>query len=290
MSADIKKYSFKEGLSQEFETVDLADFFGRNFEKLTTVHRAGFYEIIWFHTGNVTIWVDFEPIQIEANAVLFLDKDVVKRIDNVSTPKGRAILFTDGFYCRTEADTRYLRNSILFNDLFSIAPLKVEMHVQWLTGLFDQMSDELGKKKDAFQDDILKNLLHNFLLQSERIKRTQDFAEVKKGVDLDYTMRLKELLDQGYKTQKQVAHYAGKLNITEKRLNQATGKVLGKTPKEIIDDRVNLEARRMLGHTKSSVKEIGFSLGFEEPTNFIKYFKKHNGATPSEFRSRFSTE
>ncbi|WP_459640649.1 helix-turn-helix domain-containing protein [Flavobacterium sp. CGRL2] len=60
--------------------------------------------------------------------------------------------------------------------------------------------------------------------------------------------------------------------------------MLGKTPKEIIDDRVMLEAKRLLAHTNENVKEISYELGFEEPTNFIKYFRKHSNSTPVEFR------
>jgi AraC family transcriptional regulator, transcriptional activator of pobA len=69
-------------------------------------------------------------------------------------------------------------------------------------------------------------------------------------------------------------------------LNQATTKVLGKSPKEIIDNRILLEAKRLLAHTNENVKEIAYTLGFEEPTNFIKYFKKHSTFTPTEFREK----
>ena len=57
--------------------------------------------------------------------------------------------------------------------------------------------------------------------------------------------------------------------------------------KELIDERVVLEAKRMLVHTSNSIKEIGFDLGFDEPTNFIKYFRKHEEKTPIEFRKSF---
>jgi AraC-like DNA-binding protein len=53
---------------------------------------------------------------------------------------------------------------------------------------------------------------------------------------------------------------------------------------------VVLEAKRLLAHTTSSIKEIGFELGFDEPTNFIKYFRKHVASTPIDFRSKFIKE
>jgi hypothetical protein len=78
-----------------------------------------------------------------------------------------------------------------------------------------------------------------------------------------------------------------KCSTCEKRLGQATSKVLGKTPKELINDRTLLEAKRLLVHGNQSIKEIGFYLGFEEPTNFIKYFRKHTDKTPVEFRESY---
>nr|WP_246164293.1 helix-turn-helix domain-containing protein [Xanthovirga aplysinae] len=77
--------------------------------------------------------------------------------------------------------------------------------------------------------------------------------------------------------------------ITTKRLNKATSSVLGKSPKEIVGNRIILEAKRLLAYTNESIKEIGFHLGFEEPTNFIKYFRKHCNVTPFEFRENFSS-
>jgi AraC-like DNA-binding protein len=100
----------------------------------------------------------------------------------------------------------------------------------------------------------------------------------------------RDLLEAHYKDQKQVSYYAAQLLITEKRLNQATTKVLDKTPKEIIDDRIMLEAKRLLAHTSENIKEVGYALGFEEPTNFIKYFKKHASTTPTEFRENLTLD
>jgi AraC-like DNA-binding protein len=217
---------------------------------------------------------------------LFLNKDTAQRFDNKTKFGGKAILFTDSFFCKTESDTRFLRNSILFNDLFSVSQIQVNKQFKLFADLLQQMTDELQNIKDNSQADILQNLLHNFLLHAERERRKQNFTEIKKGADLDYVMLFKDLLERGYKSQKQVNNYAKQILITEKRLNQATTKVLGKSPKEIIDDRIMLEAKRTLAHTTESVKEIGYNLGFEEPTNFIKYFKKHSKLTPTEFREK----
>lgn len=286
MTTDIKKYDFKAGLSQEFEILDLSLLYTKAKSILTNPHRSGFYHIIWFQDCNVTHLVDFNPIKIKPHSLLFLNKDIVHRFDNKEQLKGKIILFTDTFFCKTEADVRFLRKSILFNDLLSVSQIHIENQSELFKTILQLMATELEITTDDLQATILQNFLHNFLLLSEREIRNQNFIKIKKGPDLDYVILFKDLLEANYKSQKQVNYYAKQIIISEKRLNQATTKVLGKSPKELIDERVLLEAKRILAHTTESVKEIAYYLGFEEPTNFIKYFKKHTAATPTEFREQ----
>ena len=286
MKTEIKKFEFKPGLSHEFEIVDIGDLYRDFKDALTTIHRAGFYHIIWFQKGAPTHLVDFNPIEIQPNSLLFLNKDTVQRFDNKTKFEGKAILFTASFFGKTQADVNYLRNSVLFNNLFAVSQIKINQAEKIFADILHSMTEELQKINDNLQADILQNLLHNFLLVAERERRKQHYTEVKKGADLDFVMQFKELLESNFNNKKQVNFYAKALNITEKRLNQATSTIFGATPKKIIDDRVILEVKRILAHTTESIKEIGYSLGFDEPTNFIKYFKKHTYSTPVEFRQK----
>ena len=290
MKSAIRKYSFKQGLPQEFELVGIGELYKQHSDTLTTPHRTGFYHILWFQKGNPTHLVDFNPIKIKPNTILFLNRDTVQRFDKKGGFDGKAILFTDNFFCKTERDTKSLRSNILFNDLFLVSQVQTSKTTSLFAGLFQLMETELENEKDSSQSDILKNLLHNFLLLSERERRKQDFTEIKKGADLDYLMLFKVLLESNYRKLKKVSDYAKKISVTEKRLNQATSKILDKSPKQVIDERVMLEAKRLLAHTNESIKEIGFDLGFEEPTNFIKYFRKHSHSTPVEFREQFDSD
>lgn len=288
MKSNIKKYSFKQGLPQEFELVGIGQLYNNHSDSLTTPHRASFYHILWFQKGSPTHLVDFNPVKIKPNTILFLNKDTVQRFDKKGGFDGKAILFTDSFFCKTEADIKYLRSSILFNDLFSVSQIQMSKTASLFAHLFQLMEIELENEKDISQPDILKNLLHNFLLLSERERRKQNFTEIKKSADLDYVMLFKDILENQFHNQKLVNNYARQLSVTEKRLNQATSKILDKSAKQMIDERVMLEAKRLLAHTNESVKEIGYNLGFDEPTNFIKYFRKHSNSTPVEFREQFA--
>ncbi len=287
MSQDILKYDFKEGLPQEIEILEMGPLYAEFEQELTTPHRAEFYQILWFQKGNPTHKVDFVGIDVVPNSVVFVNKNSVQQFDDKIPFDGKVLLFTANFFCKEESDIAFLKSSILFNDLFSIPKVDIPLITNLFEGLFNAIQHESSRPKDDYQADVLRNYLRNILLISERERRTQDFTEVKKGADLDLVMQFKELLENQFNHEKSVVSYANQMHITKKRLNAATSKILGLTPKKIIDDRIMLEAKRLLAHTRESVKEISFSLGFDEPTNFVKYFRKHHLSTPLEFRESF---
>lgn len=282
----IQKHGFKEGLPQEFELVNLADLYNNFFDDLIVPHRADFYQIIWFKKGNPRHMVDFNPIDIKPNSILFVDKNSVQCFDEDVAVEGEVLLFTDNFFCKTDEDTKFLRSSMLFNDLYSISTIQVKQLTHIYSSIFQFIEEELNTAKDNYQADILRNYLQNILLFSEREREKQQNKKVNKGLDIDCVIKFRDLLDKNFIEQKSVSKYADQLNVTQKRLNAATLKVMDITPKQMIDARVILEAKRLLVHTEDSVKEIGYRIGFEEPTNFVKYFKKHQGFTPTEFRKK----
>lgn len=284
----IQKYDFKEGLPQEFEILDMGKLFDNRSEEMVSPHRLDFYQILWFKQGTSTHLVDFNTVDIQPNTLLFVNKNSVQSFHNPSDLLCSSLLFTDSFFCKTDADTRYLKSNILFNDLLSIPKIQLTSSNSAIASLFSEMELELSKPKDNYQSDLLRNYLKNFLLLCERERRNQDFTPVKQDEDLDYVMQFRDMLNDQFKTEKLVSHYADLISITVKRLNKATSKVQGKTPKKLIDSRIMLEAKRLLAHTSDNVKQIGFELGFDEPTNFVKYFKKHLSSTPIEFREQFT--
>jgi AraC-like DNA-binding protein len=83
-----------------------------------------------------------------------------------------------------------------------------------------------------------------------------------------------------------VLDYAKRLGYSESTLSRACVAATGYTAKQAIDLRVALEARRMLVHSDATVAQIGHRLGFSEPTNFVKFFRRTCGVTPLDFRSR----
>ena len=73
------------------------------------------------------------------------------------------------------------------------------------------------------------------------------------------------------------------IGLSSKKLTSLSKKYLKDTPADYIHKRKILEAKRLLSNSKLSVKEVAYSLGFDQPTYFTKYFKKYTDITPKEF-------
>lgn len=91
-------------------------------------------------------------------------------------------------------------------------------------------------------------------------------------------------VEQRFRTTRTVADYAHVLGFSEKTLTRAVRAATGLTAKQYIDGRVTLEAKRLLAHSKHSTAAIAAALGFEDASNFAKFFSTRTGTTPGAFR------
>ncbi|MGX2089672.1 helix-turn-helix domain-containing protein [Xanthomonas axonopodis] len=97
--------------------------------------------------------------------------------------------------------------------------------------------------------------------------------------------KFNELLQTRFVSWHVVNLYANALGCSEKSLNRATKDAAGLTAKKFIVQRLILEVKRLLAHTDRPVHRVADSLGFEESTNFAKFFRNYVGQRPVEFRS-----
>lgn len=93
-------------------------------------------------------------------------------------------------------------------------------------------------------------------------------------------------VEQTFATTRSVSTYAQAVGTSTKTLSRVTMSLTGLSPKEIIDQRVTLEAKRLLVDSSTPIASIGTVLGFTEATNFTKYFVRTTGLTPYEFRDQ----
>lgn len=285
MKPDIQRYVFKEEAKIGFEIVDLGQVYARHKAQMILPHRTDFYHILHIESGVKKHFVDFQIIEIVGLTLVFINKDAVHHFENTESIKGMGIVFLDSFFCSNEQDTQFLQSSVCFNNFRTISKLAVQGDCPGLKEIFKMMFEAFKTPPEVHHAAYLRNLLHNFLILSERLLRQQPgFEPLPVGIDMDYTAAFRHLLNDHFTIQKTVGFYASALNLTENRLYHATQHILGKSPKQVINDRLVLEAKRLLVNSSKPVKEISFELGFGEPTNFNQFFKKYSGVTPLEWR------
>ena len=91
-------------------------------------------------------------------------------------------------------------------------------------------------------------------------------------------------IDRRFSEWHQVTHYADRLGYSPRTLNRLARAHTGRSAKQLIDERVVLEAKRLLSHGDAPVAEIAEQLGFDDPSNFSAYFRTRAGVTPGAFR------
>lgn len=282
----IKNLEFKATEAPQIEVIELSELVKRNQNLLFAPHRTEFFHLFIFEDCHPLHIIDFKPTQIEPNSLLFLNKGIVHQFDEKRNYQGWLIVFTDSFYCQSTEDLDYLNRNPLFNDIHDNPFLKVSGTI---INRILKITAEINLKQTTISKPLLtrinQNLLHNILLLAENEKNIQESSPVLKTKDLEYYLTFKSLLVLNLKEEKTVTFYAKQMHITERRLYQTTTTIAGKTPKEIIDQYLLLEAKRLLAQNKKNIKEIAYELGFKEPTNFIKYFKKQTSQTPIEFKA-----
>lgn len=156
---------------------------------------------------------------------------------------------------------------------------------QMIKPLVDDMEEESRHYGELGNVDILKSLLCIFLVKIQRY----GIHETDKNLDmLKPSHRLfilfRRMVEEEYHQLHTVQEYADRLNVAVRTLNKSVNECSGKSPLAFINERIILEAKRMAKYTNMMIKEIAASLGYDDPSYFVKLFKRQTGFLPSEFR------
>jgi AraC family transcriptional regulator, transcriptional activator of pobA len=98
--------------------------------------------------------------------------------------------------------------------------------------------------------------------------------------------RLRALVDEFFRSEHQLGFYAEKLGMSVDRLNDHVKRATGVTAGHLIRQRVLTEAKRQLVFTTQPIQQIAEELAFSDPSHFARFFRKHTGTTPHEFRDQ----
>ena len=92
-------------------------------------------------------------------------------------------------------------------------------------------------------------------------------------------------IEHGLGRSRDARWFVADLGYSERTVTRACLHVTGLTAKGVLDERIVLEAKRLLAHTDAPVGQVGVRLGFAEASNFNKFFRRQSGRLPSEFRA-----
>nr|WP_294870925.1 helix-turn-helix domain-containing protein [uncultured Pedobacter sp.] len=193
--------------------------------------------------------------------------------------------FNREFYCMIDHDSEvscagflFGLGGIMFIDLDAPYQSKLKL-------LFDIFKQELSTP-DQIQRDMLLMLLKRLIIVITQLARSRYIpAEKLQEQKLDIFRRFNLLVEANFRQQHTVNYYAGLLNKSPKTLSNIFLLYNQKTPLQVIQSRILLEAKRLLYYTTKSVKQITYEVGFEDPSYFCNFFKRHTAMSPNEFRS-----
>lgn len=140
----------------------------------------------------------------------------------------------------------------------------------------------------AMKFEVIRSYLKIILIQAQRINQKSVDPKITKRQD-DIVYNFQTLVNKFFSEKKSVYQYAEELNINEKYLNEIVKKQTGKTANTIIKERIILEAKCMLLHTSLDISEIAYELQFDEPSNFMRFFKTYEKITPTQYRKASAT-
>jgi AraC-like DNA-binding protein len=267
----------------QFEIYNLKEYRKKSGNKAVRPHSHSYYQIIWFFNAKGTHTVDFKIYDIKENTILFITKDQIHAFDDNYDCEGWLIHFNESFFMHTDVDV-FLKYNIFTTQENPCYALETDTLFKGKKYI-DLIIAELKNRKDFGFEDSVRFLLKCFLINLERVHQKRATKNV--NPNDAYTLHLyqfKELIELNYKKGLTIKEYADLMNISSKTLNTITKKVLQKSPSKFIAERIILEAKRLLKFTSLQISEIAFSLGFEDPSYFIKYFKRHVKLAPLEFR------
>ncbi|GAA1459497.1 AraC family transcriptional regulator [Nocardiopsis exhalans] len=244
--------------------------------------RLDFHQLLTVQQGMVRHMVDFTDYMATPGAWLWVRPGQVQQFHDLTSGSGWLVLFQSGVLdAATSAQTG-------LDDLFG--------RVHW----------ELAGDDAAAMEEALGHLVHEYestaslpaalrarilqhLLAVVMLRLTYQTTQVGSPTadHPEAFVRFRSAVEERFARARNVNDYARALGYSPRTLSRATTASAGVGAKEFIDRRVVLEAKRLLAHEEDPIGRVADRLGFDDASNFVKYFTQRTGLTPSAFRHRF---
>ena len=269
---------------------NLKDFFVFQFEELPKncalqmgPHQKDFYQICLIrHAHNAQANINEQSSKTLENTLYFLSPEHIFSWQRNSETTGFLVYFKKSFINFFAGDFKQVFSffSLSQQNFFSLE----QAQASDLAQEFDKLYQEYYSL-DTYRVEILQALLLSLLFKSKQIE--EQFSKAKQQLSKKQILvyNFQNLVANCYIKYKKVGNYAKELNLSANSLNQAVKEVLNKTAKEIISEKIIQEIKKQLKYSNQNIAEIAYALGFEEPTHFVRFFKKQTQLTPQTYRN-----
>ncbi|ACT96643.1 helix-turn-helix domain-containing protein [Dyadobacter fermentans] len=256
---------------------------------LKTPHLTGpiqqVIELYWIGKGKGNITIDFLKTNFSGNTLFFVLPGQIHQINAETELIGKKITFSldlltagDGFIDEAGKAgyfTRLQHAEVVTFD---------EETAREINEIFEIILLEMARCEDN-KNEMLGALLALLISYIPHSNDQTPEGLAFRNPDIVFRKFISKI-DAHFRTQKQVFYYASELAITPNYLSEISKKVSGFSARHHIHQRVVLEAKRKGMTTDLNAKQIGFELGFEDPSTFSKFFRIMTGESFSDFRKK----
>ena len=245
--------------------------------------KRDLYKIIWCQEETLEITIDSYRLTMQKDEMIFCTPLNVIQLKEDTTGL-LTFVFNKEFFCIQTHDEQVSCHGFLF--FGSSEPQRIvlnELEAKGYRLVLEMLKEDLSIQ-DHLQGELLRSSLKRMLIKSVRIAKTTltqpDISNAQMNIIREYNV----LVEKHFREYHHVKDYADLLFKSPKTLSNLFPKYSNKSPLMVINDRILLEAKRLLLYSDKSAHEIANELGYSDPAHFSKFFKKHEGLSPSIFR------
>ncbi|RYD80150.1 MAG: helix-turn-helix domain-containing protein [Sphingobacteriales bacterium] len=248
---------------------------------VTKPHRHDFYILVYISQGSGNHTIDFVSYDVQPGAWFFLIPGEVHNWFFSADIEGE-ILFFDAQFQQSYFTNKKPVDYVVYSKNIKYLNLQENEQQSFLRKIIQELKAEYNQYYPG-ETDIIKDYLDILLMRLGRCI-SQEKQSFQKDSGQWQIQALQELIEQ-YSTQEQSpAFYAEKLHLSVKYLNELCKKHLDKTTSQLIQERIILEAKRLLAHADYTAGQVADQLSFQDYSYFARFFKKMVGQTPVAFK------
>lgn len=252
---------------------------------LIAPQRVGFCFLMLIQEGTCRHTIDFVDYELRPGSVVFLRPGQVQQWHMHDQMQGLIVLVADQNMMPSIGRLELSLNLLSLDQWPAATSVSMGLFLQAYSDAIRLRNEILNFDDSDRESAIIWHAMLALLLRLARELRVGDVSDQAKP-DADIFRMFSRTLEDGFNKRLTVQDYAQKLGYAQSTLSRACLATVQMTAKEVIDQRVVLEAKRLLVHSNATSAHIGYQLGFAEPSNFVKFFRRMTGTTPLDYKTR----